>query len=191
MIFERKLPLSFSMSLGIHLCLLGGGSLLLVKPPQFGVDTGIASVEVQLVKAPQEPVEKIVEPIPEEIKEEVPEALPITKPEPVKEHTEEVKPPSIQGALIEARPDYLSNPAPAYPLEARRMKQEGIVILTADVDRMGNPEQINIKKSSGFSRLDQAAIKAVWKWKFSPAKIGDLPVNSTVEIPVRFLLKDS
>ena len=50
--------------------------------------------------------------------------------------------------------------------------------------------QVEIKKSSGFRLLDQAAIKAVRHWKFQPGRIGDLPVESKVEIPIKFSLQE-
>lgn len=37
--------------------------------------------------------------------------------------------------------------------------------------------------------MDQAAVKAVSHWKFQPGRIGDLSVESSVTIPVRFKLE--
>ncbi len=90
---------------------------------------------------------------------------------------------------MQAEPDYLSNPAPAYPAESRRLGQEGLVILSVDVNREGSAVRIDIKQSTGYPNLDNAAIKAVRRWKFSPAKIGQLAVDSKVEVPIRFQLE--
>ena len=187
---QSKLPLSFSIALGVHLTCLCVGSAFLVKPPQFAVDQGVASMEVQLAEASQEPVKKIEEPAPQIHKEDILIPEPIPEPPAVVQHQAQESAPVLKGVQTQAKPDYLSNPAPVYPLESRRRGQEGIVLLSVNVDRNGNPLQINIKQSSGFFRLDQTAVKAVWRWKFSPARIGELPIDSMVEIPVRFSLKE-
>ena len=62
-------------------------------------------------------------------------------------------------------------------------------MLTVDVDREGTPVQVEIKESSGFRLLDQAALKAVRHWKFQPGRIGVFPVESEVRVPVRFRLE--
>lgn len=98
---------------------------------------------------------------------------------------------SGQGAQTKAKPDYLSNPAPRYPLEARRNGWEGTVLIKAYINKEGYPENIEIERSSGHLTLDETALKTVGKWKFSPARIGKTPVESTAHLPVRFVLKDA
>lgn len=95
---------------------------------------------------------------------------------------------STDGAKIEAKPDYLKNPPPPYPEIARRLKQEGLVLLMVNVDAHGWPSSVHVKESSGYRFLDEAALKAVRKWKFSPAKINSLPIPSNVDVPIRFQL---
>lgn len=58
-----------------------------------------------------------------------------------------------------------------------------------DVDREGTPIKVEILQSSGFRLLDQAAVKAVRHWKFQPGRVGDLPVESNVTVPIRFQLQ--
>jgi periplasmic protein TonB len=53
--------------------------------------------------------------------------------------------------------DYLRNPAPAYPALARRLGEEGKLVLRVFVTPEGHPGQIELKTSSGSPRLDQAA----------------------------------
>jgi protein TonB len=48
-----------------------------------------------------------------------------------------------------------------------------------------------VKESSGFQSLDNAAVKAVQKWKFAPARMGSLAIASHVDIPIRFQLNNS
>lgn len=95
-----------------------------------------------------------------------------------------------QGAETKAKPDYLSNPAPRYPLDARRNGWEGTVLIQAYIDKEGHPTQLELKKSSGHSSLDESALKTVKKWSFSPARVGKMPVESSVLLPVRFNLND-
>ncbi len=92
--------------------------------------------------------------------------------------------------ITQARFDanYLKNPAPAYPAMSRRLGEEGRVVLRVFVDVEGRPEQIELKNSSGFPRLDQAAEDAVRRWKFAPARRGDEAVATWVAVPIVFNL---
>jgi TonB family protein len=80
------------------------------------------------------------------------------------------------------------NKLPAYPRLACQLGQEGLVILTAEIDENGLVADIKIVKSSGYKLLDESAIKAVKKWTFIPATKNGRPVLSSIEIPVRFKL---
>ena len=87
-----------------------------------------------------------------------------------------------------AIPDYLRNPPPAYPEPSRLAHEEGVVMLVVDVGHSGNPTGVRLQQSSGFTALDQAAIRAVRDWKFRPATTAGMVVASSVSIPVRFEL---
>ena len=89
---------------------------------------------------------------------------------------------------VEAKPNYLKNPEPVYPKLARRRHQEGLVLLTVNVTAQGRVARIEVKKSSGFSLLDSAAVEAVRDWEFEPARIGSLALESEIQVPVRFEL---
>lgn len=86
--------------------------------------------------------------------------------------------------------NYLRNPPPAYPPLSRRLGEEGRVLLRVNVTSAGEPAVVDIAKSSGFARLDQAARKAVLHWRFVPAKQGETAVGSWVEVPVQFSLSE-
>lgn len=90
--------------------------------------------------------------------------------------------------LIE-RAEYLNNPPPKYPDQARRRKHEGVVTLLVEIDSRGKVTSLNINKSSGHSSLDRAAKKAVKRWRFTPALAGSKQVSSRVIVPVEFQLK--
>ncbi len=83
---------------------------------------------------------------------------------------------------------YLNNPAPPYPPISRRMNEQGKVLLHVVVGADGLPKEVSIAKSSGFPRLDDAAIAAVEKWRFVPAKQGDQAVTASVNVPINFKL---
>ncbi len=88
-----------------------------------------------------------------------------------------------------AMPDYLRNPPPVYPRESRKASEEGVVLLSVSIDRDGEVQSLSLKKTSAFPRLDAAALEAVKKWKFKPARLGGMPLASTVDVPVRFVLR--
>lgn len=84
---------------------------------------------------------------------------------------------------------YLNNPAPIYPAEAKRQKQQGVVMLRVLVKESGKPEQVELSESSGVQSLDNAALNAVNKWTFIPAKIGSQVIPAYVIVPIRFNLE--
>ncbi len=85
--------------------------------------------------------------------------------------------------------DYLQNPAPPYPPLARRMGEQGRVVLRVLVSPAGLPEQVELKRSSGSPRLDQSALDTVRRWKFVPARQGEQPVPAWVLVPISFTLQ--
>lgn len=86
--------------------------------------------------------------------------------------------------------DYLRNPAPVYPAISKRIGEAGKVLLRVFVDADGRPGTIEIRSSSGSSRLDQAALDAVRRWQFVAARQGDQAVGAWVIVPILFTLKD-
>lgn len=99
--------------------------------------------------------------------------------------------PATPAVVTQARYDanYLQNPPPAYPPLSRRMGEEGKVLLRVYVEPDGRPSQVEVKNSSNSSRLDQAALDAVWRWRFVPAKRGEEAVGAWVLVPIVFNLK--
>ncbi len=93
--------------------------------------------------------------------------------------------------LQATRVTYARNPKPLYPEEARRRRLEGVVMLFVTVGIDGRALSVTIKKSSGHRILDRAAKMAITAWRFVPATIGGIPVESTAEVPVRFSLQDT
>ena len=84
----------------------------------------------------------------------------------------------------------LSNPAPSYPYLSRSQEEEGRVILQVYVNKKGRASRIETIQSSGHSRLDKAARKAVKNWTFIPALEDGNPTAGVVQVPISFVLKN-
>lgn len=103
------------------------------------------------------------------------EPAPQPEPEPV------IEPPRFGVA-------YLNNPPPSYPSLSRRMGEEGRVILRVLVGADGKPQGVEVENGSGSERLDKAALDAVRKWKFIPARRNNEAISAYVLVPVKFSL---
>lgn len=84
----------------------------------------------------------------------------------------------------------MHNPPPHYPRTALRLRQEGTVILKLMVLADGSVVNVSIHQSSGFHRLDEAALEAVKHWHYVPAKRGDENIDSWYEQPVVFTIRN-
>lgn len=89
---------------------------------------------------------------------------------------------TLPATMIEAVP-------PRYPLEARQRKEQGTVVLEVQLSPAGLVEQIEIHRSSGSPRLDKAALDAVRRWRFVPARQGEQAVDAWVLVPITFTLQ--
>jgi protein TonB len=86
------------------------------------------------------------------------------------------------------RANYQSNPKPEYPRLAKSRGWQGKVLLRVQVTADGRSASVQVQQSSGHNQLDEAAVEAVENWTFLPAKRGDMPVASTVTVPIQFKL---
>ncbi len=94
-----------------------------------------------------------------------------------------------KNAILIQPPQYKSlPPPPAYPRRARLRGQQGTAFIHARLDITGEVIQTRLAKSSGFSLLDNAALKAVYGWDFMPGANSNDSEQVWVEIPVRFIL---
>ena len=82
--------------------------------------------------------------------------------------------------------DYLRNPSPIYPQQSKLLKEEGTVQLLVLVSEHGDPQSVQVRTSSGFDRLDEAALLAVRQWRFVPAKRGNVAIAAQVIVPINF-----
>jgi len=94
-------------------------------------------------------------------------------------------------SLVEpsADADYLKNPPPTYPRASRRLGEQGTVIVRVFISTQGLPEKAEVRTSSGFAGLDQAALEAVQRWRFVPGRRSGTPEAMWFNIPIRFVLE--
>jgi protein TonB len=86
---------------------------------------------------------------------------------------------------------YASNPLPPYPMVARRLGKEGVVLLEVLVSADGYAADVRVLRSCGFPPLDDSAVTTVRdRWRFVPARHGATPVESRVTVPIRFRLNE-
>jgi len=62
-------------------------------------------------------------------------------------------------------------------------------VLRVVVKPDGTPDAVALRQSSGSARLDEAALEAVRRWRFVPARQGDTPVSAAVIVPIVFSLE--
>jgi len=62
------------------------------------------------------------------------------------------------------------------------------VLLKVEVLVNGRVGQLEVQKSSGHARLDEAALITVRNWRFKPARKGRETVICWVNIPITFSL---
>ena len=102
--------------------------------------------------------------------------------------TDETDIPVVPFWKVEVKPQPINIPVPTYPDMARTAGIEGQAVVEALVDVDGSVADARILKPSGNASLDQAAVDAALKSKFSPAKQRDKAVRVWVSIPFRFTL---
>ncbi len=83
---------------------------------------------------------------------------------------------------------YLHNPPPKYPAMSRRLGEQGRILLRVMVSADGAAISVVLQASSGSSRLDEAALDAVRRWRFVPAQRGGQAVSASVVVPIKFSL---
>jgi TonB family protein len=84
-------------------------------------------------------------------------------------------------------PRAIYDPDPEYSAQARDAKYQGIVVLWVIVGPDGRPRDIRVQRSLGMG-LDEKAVEAVQKWKFTPAMKDGQPVAVQLNIEVSFRL---
>ncbi len=97
--------------------------------------------------------------------------------------------PSPKIALPSTQADYLNNPKPAYPALSRRLGEQGRAVVRVLIGVDGLPQKAELHTSSGFERLDRAALDTVMRWRYVPGKRGDVPEAMWFNVPLNFVLE--
>lgn len=107
------------------------------------------------------------------------EAPPAPPPKPV-------EPLALGGELAVACPE---RTPPRYPPLSRRLGEEGTAVLRVELDEQGQIGAARVSTSSGFARLDAAALAAVRAWRCNPATRNGQPVRAVALQPFKFILQ--
>jgi len=182
---DHALRTCFFLALMLHGTVFVAGSLGLGTRAEYGVQGQQATASGAPRTRPPEDMTVDLETLSEEVEPVHRKAVPTPLPTPM---------PSGNGGAAQAGsmdlPSYFKNPPPPYPEEARRAKQEGKVFLRVSIGPSGDVLGVTVRVSSGFSVLDEAALKTVSGWKFKPARIGGVSISTSVDIPILFQLKN-
>ncbi len=169
----------------------------------------------QIEAAPPKPPEPSP-PRPPRIKRKEPPPLLTARPEPMPEPEQFVAPPAppepeaqlrplAEAPIVAAAPPAPKEPPAArpkligevayarplsvdYPALSRRLNETGLVIVRVLIDPTGRPAQVLVQKTSGYERLDHAAVAAVKAALFRPYTENGVPAPAYALIPIRFEL---
>jgi protein TonB len=125
------------------------------------------------VVAPQPPAPPIAAPV---------AAAPVAPVAPAPPPPPKVELPSSDAA-------YLQNPKPSYPSLSKRLGEQGKVIIRVLIGVDGLAQKTEIRQSSGFDRLDQAALTTVQRWRYVPGKRNGVAEAMWFNVPVNFVLE--
>lgn len=155
------------------------------KPPPATPPLPVAVADP--TPAPKAPTGALEQPAtPKPISESAAPSAPAAPPAPA---PKAAQPAGSDVQLPSSNAAYLNNPRPSYPATSRRMGEQGKVLLRVLVDENGLPQQIEIKQSSGFERLDKAALASVQRWRFVPGKRNGIAEAMWNIVPVNFVLE--
>lgn len=98
------------------------------------------------------------------------------------------------GEAAQASPEYVQLvqyehfEPPVYPPLSRRLGEQGLVVVRVHIDETGRPVDVAVSVSSGFPRLDEAAMRAVRAARFRPHVEGNRARAAYALVPIRFEL---
>lgn len=98
-------------------------------------------------------------------------------------------PPPPPKEIPPAAIQYLEPPSPSYPRLSRRLNESGLVVVRVFVDVDGLPRTVQVAQSSGFARLDEAALEGVRHARFRPYAENGRPTAGWARIPIPFELE--
>lgn len=153
-------------------------------PPPPSAPQLVAPPPIVRTPAPVPTVQTTPEPVPVSV------AAPtmVVTPGPVAPIAAPPAPPSIvQGGDLSAQ--MVAGKPPRYPIESRRKREQGTVLLTLTLGLDGAVETVAVSQSSGFARLDAAARDAVKGWRWKPMIRDGQPVRVRGVVEIPFILR--
>ena len=141
--------------------------------------------------APQAPVaESAAQPVPQPVavpasRPEVPAAPVAANPVSTAAATTPAEPAEVQLKELSVRDQV----RPQYPALSRKLGESGTAQLRLLVAANGKVAQVQLKRSSGFPRLDESAVVAARQWLFSPPTRFGVAQSVWVVVPVSFGLE--
>jgi protein TonB len=97
-----------------------------------------------------------------------------------------LRPMRVNGDVLPPRQIYA--PWPPYTEEARKGRIQGVVILEAIIDAMGNVTDVKVLKGLPEGLTD-SAVASIQEWKFKPATLDGAPVPVFFNLSIRFSLQ--
>lgn len=78
-----------------------------------------------------------------------------------------------------------------YPRAARDAGEEGVAVVGVSVSAGGSVTRAWLEQSTGYDRLDRAALKAAYQWSFTPARnAAGEPIAGESRVTVRYQLDE-
>ena len=203
---QATLPIKYKYPITIRLATLGSVSLLiftfLIYPRYLGMleleDVELQEIlienipQTQQIERPPPPARPSV-PVESE-DEDIADDLTIEETDLDNFEAWDAPPPPPEGPRVkfipyDDPPQPLSNIRPVYPEIAQEAGIEGTVVVQVFIDKKGRVQDTIILKGIPNTGLDEAAISAIRKTRFRPARQRERPVGVWISIPVNFRLK--
>jgi protein TonB len=102
--------------------------------------------------------------------------------------THETLPSEPTVELLSSDADYLNNFVSAYPALSQRLGEQGRVVVHVLIGKDGIAESGKITQSSGYDRLDQAALRTALSRRYRPSKKAGIAQDIELNVPIIFVL---
>ncbi|GAB2918641.1 energy transducer TonB [Rheinheimera gaetbuli] len=103
-------------------------------------------------------------------------------------HSSAAKAAPVSAPLLNATAH--DNAPPLYPQLSRKLREQGTVVLELTVLASGKVADVTVQQSSGYPRLDKAALLAVQRWRYQPAQRGAEAIDYRYRQRVEFSLTE-
>jgi protein TonB len=151
------------------------------RPPET-----VKFIPVERIEPPQLVAQAVVQSPIEYVAPPVPVQAPPTETSKVLAPSAQSGPATLNTELSVACPD---RTPPVYPTQSRRLGESGVTLLRVELDGLGNVANAKVETSSGYSRLDDAALLAIRAWHCTPASRNGQRVRAIAMQPFKFLMQ--